>query len=58
MAMVLLSVMVVWSECLFFVKSPVLSLFALFVDLARKNYDYLMIEVGLRNFFLYVNESL
>jgi len=38
------SAMVVWSECLFFVHSPVLSLFALFVQLARANYNYFAIE--------------
>ncbi|KAL5016235.1 hypothetical protein ScPMuIL_005824 [Solemya velum] len=39
-----LSFMVVWSECLFFVKSPVLSLFAVFIDLAKEHYDYVYIE--------------
>ncbi|KAJ8305917.1 hypothetical protein KUTeg_016462 [Tegillarca granosa] len=38
------SFMVVWSECLFFVKSPVLSLFAVFLNLAKMNYDYVYIE--------------
>ncbi len=37
--------MVVWSECLFFVKEPVLSLFAVFINLAKTNYDYFSIEV-------------
>ena len=46
--LVLLSVIVVWSECLFFIKSPVLSLFAVFINLARRNYDYNYIEVGCR----------
>ena len=41
----ILSIAVVWSECLFFVSQPVLSLFALFVDLAKHNYDYVAIEV-------------
>lgn len=39
------SFMVVWSECLFFIKEPVLSLFAVFIKLARENYDYVYIEV-------------
>lgn len=42
--------MVVWSECLFFVKEPVLSLFAVFINLAKTNYDYFSIEV---RFFLH-----
>ncbi len=37
--------MVVWSECLFFVKKPVLSLFAVFINAAKDNYDYFSIEV-------------
>lgn len=40
-----LSVAVVWSEVTFFNKLPVLSLFAQFVNLAKKNYDYFTIEV-------------
>ncbi|KAH9508112.1 LMBR1 domain-containing protein 2 [Bulinus truncatus] len=39
------SFMVVWSECLFFIKDPVLSLFAVFINLARENYDYVYIEL-------------
>ena len=39
------SLMVVWSECTFFNENPVLSLFAIFVNLAKKNYDYFYIEV-------------
>ena len=39
--------MVVWSECLFFVQKPVLSLFALFVQFAKQNYDYFYIEVNI-----------
>ncbi|ESO12929.1 hypothetical protein HELRODRAFT_105627 [Helobdella robusta] len=42
--MAVMSFMVVWSECLFFVKSPVLSLFAQFVDLAERSYGYHAIE--------------
>lgn len=41
----LLSAMVVWSELTFFNKSPVLSLFAVFLNLARDTYDYFTIEV-------------
>lgn len=40
-----LSVAVVWSEVTFFNKSPVLSLFAQFLNLAKENYDYFTIEV-------------
>ncbi|EFN82289.1 LMBR1 domain-containing protein 2 homolog [Harpegnathos saltator] len=40
-----LSVAVVWSEVTFFNKSPVLSLFAQFLKLAKRNYDYFTIEV-------------
>ena len=46
LVLMVLSFMVVWSECLFFIKSPVLSLFAVFIDLARDNYDYAYIEVS------------
>ena len=41
----IVSFMVVWSECLFFVKDPVLSVFAVFINLAKENYDYVFIEV-------------
>lgn len=41
-----LSTAVVWSEVTFFNKSPVLSLFAIFLGLARENYDYFTIEVN------------
>lgn len=40
------SFMVVWSECLFFIKSPVLSIFAVFINLAKENYDYVYIELA------------
>lgn len=43
----IVSFMVVWSECLFFIKDPVLSLFAIFINLARENYDYVYIEVSI-----------
>jgi hypothetical protein len=41
-----ISVMVVWSECLFFIQNPVLSIFAQFLDLARRHYTYATIEVS------------
>ncbi|XP_014246482.1 LMBR1 domain-containing protein 2 homolog [Cimex lectularius] len=41
----ILSAMVVWSEVTFFNKSPVLSLFAVFLNLARNSYDYFSIEI-------------
>lgn len=42
----LLSFMVVWSECLFFIKKPVLSFFALFVQAAAKNSGYFYVELS------------
>lgn len=39
------SVAVVWSEVTFFNKQPVLSIFAMIVNLAKINYDYFTIEV-------------
>ncbi|XP_026690403.2 G-protein coupled receptor-associated protein LMBRD2-like isoform X2 [Ciona intestinalis] len=44
--LILLSIMVVWSECTFFNEKPVLSLFAIFINLAKKNYDYYYIELA------------
>ncbi|XP_064604856.1 G-protein coupled receptor-associated protein LMBRD2-like [Liolophura sinensis] len=44
--LMIFSFMVVWSECLFFIKEPVLSLFAVFINLAKENYDYLYIELA------------
>jgi len=41
----LMSVMVVWSELTFFNAEPVLSLFAIFVNLAKTSYDYVSIEL-------------
>lgn len=41
------SVIVVWSECTFFSTTPVLSLFAVFIQLAEKTYNYIYIEVSL-----------
>jgi len=32
--MAVLTLMVVWSECVFFIKTPVLSLFAIFLNVA------------------------
>lgn len=48
------SVAVVWSECTFFSTRPVLSLFAVFIQLAEKDYNYLYIEMAcfLTIFFL------
>lgn len=43
--MALLSALVVWSELTFFNASPVLSVFAIFVNLAKEYYDYLSIEL-------------
>ena len=47
MILALLSVLVVWSELTFFNASPVLSIFAIFVNLAKEYYDYLSIEVSI-----------
>ncbi|XP_045607461.1 LMBR1 domain-containing protein 2 homolog [Procambarus clarkii] len=41
----LVSVVVVWSELTFFSTNPTISLFAVFVNLAKTNYDYFTIEV-------------
>lgn len=48
------SVAVVWSECTFFSTRPVLSLFAVFIQLAEREYNYLYIEMAcfLTIFFL------
>uniref|UniRef100_F6X3W7 LMBR1 domain containing 2 n=1 Tax=Ornithorhynchus anatinus TaxID=9258 RepID=F6X3W7_ORNAN len=48
------SVIVVWSECTFFSTRPVLSLFAVFIQLAEKTYNYIYIEMAcfLTIFFL------
>ncbi|XP_047449041.1 G-protein coupled receptor-associated protein LMBRD2a [Mugil cephalus] len=42
----LLSAAVVWSECTFFSTRPVLSLFAVFIQLAEKKYNYVCIEMA------------
>ncbi|XP_046387555.1 LMBR1 domain-containing protein 2 homolog [Ischnura elegans] len=41
----LLSAAVVWSEVTFFNKDPPLSLFAIFLNVAKEEYDYLSIEI-------------
>ncbi|XP_071548396.1 LMBR1 domain-containing protein 2 homolog [Panulirus ornatus] len=41
----LVSVVVIWSELTFFSTNPTISLFAVFVNLAKENYDYFTIEV-------------
>uniref|UniRef100_G3UI42 LMBR1 domain containing 2 n=1 Tax=Loxodonta africana TaxID=9785 RepID=G3UI42_LOXAF len=48
------SVIVVWSECTFFSTRPVLSLFAVFIQMAEKTYNYIYIEMAcfLSIFFL------
>ncbi|XP_008302158.1 LMBR1 domain-containing protein 2-B-like [Stegastes partitus] len=42
----LLSAAVVWSECTFFSTHPVLSLFAVLIQMAEKHYNYICIEVA------------
>ncbi|KAK3555281.1 hypothetical protein QTP86_014887 [Hemibagrus guttatus] len=42
----LFSMAVVWSECTFFSTRPVLSLFAVFIQLAERDYNYLYIEMA------------
>lgn len=42
----LLSAAVVWSECTFFSTHPVLSLFAVFIQMAEKQHNYIFIEVS------------
>ena len=41
-----LSVAVVWSEVTFFNKDPVLSIFAVLVEISTKSYNYFAIEVS------------
>ncbi|XP_055342802.1 LOW QUALITY PROTEIN: G-protein coupled receptor-associated protein LMBRD2-like [Paramacrobiotus metropolitanus] len=43
---IVFSAMVVWSECTFFVKDPVLSVFAEFVQLASRHNEYFNVEVA------------
>lgn len=40
------SLMVIWSEMTFFSLDPVLSLFAMFVNIASSKNNYLLIEVS------------
>ncbi|MEQ2188578.1 LMBR1 domain-containing protein 2-B [Goodea atripinnis] len=46
LVLTLFSVAVVWSECTFFSTRPVLSLFAVFIQLAERDYNYLYIEMA------------
>ena len=39
-----LSLFVVWSECVFWCQSPVLSLYAIFIDEAQKNHAFFVLE--------------
>ncbi|XP_055087587.1 G-protein coupled receptor-associated protein LMBRD2B [Periophthalmus magnuspinnatus] len=54
LVLAMFSVAVVWSECTFFSTYPVLSLFAVFIQLAERDYNYLYIEMAcfLTIFFL------
>ncbi|KAF7270135.1 hypothetical protein GWI33_016874 [Rhynchophorus ferrugineus] len=51
----IMSVAIVWSEVTFFNVSPPLSLFAVFVNAAKANYDYFMIEVLSTFIILYLS---
>ncbi|KAL2091756.1 hypothetical protein ACEWY4_011554 [Coilia grayii] len=44
--LMLFSVVVVWSECTFFSTRHVLSLFAIFIQLAERDYNYFYIEMA------------
>ncbi|XP_071952878.1 G-protein coupled receptor-associated protein LMBRD2B-like [Antedon mediterranea] len=44
--LVIFSFMVIWSEVTFFSKDPVLSLFAVFINIAKQNYHYIYIELA------------
>nr|XP_057912953.1 G-protein coupled receptor-associated protein LMBRD2B [Doryrhamphus excisus] len=46
LVLTLFSVVVVWSECTFFSTKPVLSLFAVFIQLAERDYNYVYIQVA------------
>ncbi|XP_022918064.1 LMBR1 domain-containing protein 2 homolog [Onthophagus taurus] len=50
----ILSVAVVWSEVTFFSKQPPLSIFAIMVDVAKRKYDYFLIEVLSTTVILYL----
>ncbi|KAG5670335.1 hypothetical protein PVAND_000609 [Polypedilum vanderplanki] len=41
----IMSIMVVWSELTFFSSSPVLSIFARILNIARQSYDFVTIEI-------------
>ncbi|KAG7269387.1 hypothetical protein CRUP_008391 [Coryphaenoides rupestris] len=41
-----LSLAVIWSECTFFSSQPVLSLFAVLIQMAEKQYNYICIEMA------------
>lgn len=43
--LLLLTLMVIWSEMTFFNKKPVISFFALFLNSARESYNYFAIEI-------------
>ena len=53
--LVIFSFMVVWSEVTFFSNDPVLSIFAVFINAAARNYNYLCLEVS--NHYLWHYES-
>lgn len=40
------STMVIWSECVFFIANPVLSLFAIFIKQGDSKFTYISIEVS------------
>merc|ERR1719427_216092 len=44
--LMILTVLVIWSECTFFNDHPVLSLFAVFINLAKSGYHYFYIELA------------
>ena len=46
-AAAVVSAAVVWSELTFFNQHPTLSIFAIIVNMAKSNYDYVTIEVRL-----------
>ncbi|KAL0277226.1 UNVERIFIED_CONTAM: hypothetical protein PYX00_004584 [Menopon gallinae] len=50
----ILSIMVVWSEVTFFNEKPVLSLFAVFLNMTIKNYDYFTMELVSTCFIAYL----
>lgn len=52
--LIVFSVVVIWSEFTFSVQDPTLSIFALMMKAARRNYKYLFIEVIIKHYFLYM----